>query len=361
MHAAFTRLFTVRLRHGFYADGRMHGDLVARATSVTATELAALGLGMRTLSDGFTVYAETDGAVPPRQLRPLGAMPLQLTFVLEIANSHLLDMTALPAFRLGRQVLCFDNLRDDVSDSRAHLGDSTAASRIGAPVQLVTAPVVTYRFNTPVNAATLTIRNVFGAVVHTTSFALSDAATRTDTWRIALDDVDALPPGRYTIEDDVGGRMALRYAPELGAVSALAIVDIYTSTVDLTAGPERVPASYRFLTADGIVTAREYHVQFESRATTWRYNVVRKYAADDATLAELEIAGGVAFSRALETGRAVFASNVPVALSEQPPAPPLELRDSMRKLLDLPYPDAATPLKPDAAPGDFASELFIYV
>lgn len=361
MRTTFTRLFTVRIRHGFYADGRARGDLTGRPLPATAALLDALGLGFRALADGFTVYGETDGATPPRLLRPLGAAPLQFAFLLEPAHAYLASMTALPAFRPARQVFCFDNLREDIADSRAHLGDAIAARRLGDPVDLVTAPSVTYRFAAPVNAATLTVRDGFGAAVHTEAFALPNPADRTDAHRIALAQIDATPFGRISIEDDGGGRMALRYAPDLGAARPLAIVDILSSTAGLTPGLDRVPAAYRFLAADGSVTSREFHLQLEPRATTWRYNVVRKYAADDSTLADLAIVGGVTFTRTLETGRAVFVSSAPVALSEQSPVPALELRDATHKLRDLPYPGAATPLKAGAAPGSFASEIFVYV
>jgi hypothetical protein len=361
MRITFTRLFTVHIRHGFYADGRARGDLMARPLPATAAHLEALGLGFRALPDGFTVYGETDGAAPPRLVRPLGAVSLQFAFLLEPANPYLASMTELPDFRPARQAFCFDNLREDITDSRAHLGDAVAGRRLGDPVDLVTAPSVTYRFPAPVNADTLTVRDRFGVVAHAASFALSNPIDRTDAYRLALADIDATPPGRYTIEDASGGRMALRYAPDVGAARPMAFVDIYSSTAGLAPGSDRVPAAYRFLAADGTVTPREYHLQLEPRATTWRYNVVRKYAADDSSLADLAIAGGVAFARTLESGRAVFVSSSPVALSEQAPVPALELRDATHKLRDLPHPGAATPLKAGSAPGSFTSEIFVYV
>ncbi len=370
MRTVYRPLLTVRLRHSFYASGQSLDDFRVLPAAATGRLLARSGLVLRELADGLAVYAEVEpDAFPHRLLRPLGADGLELTFLLMPANPHLWNISELPDHRPGASVFCFDNLRDDQADGRLHLGDSLAGARVGEALELVPGGIYTHRFAAPASAATITLTDRFGNAAASASFALDGGETTTE-YRFDLD-AAGLPVGRYAASDDLGGSAQLYYDPKTGGLRPFGVIEIYSRTDHLTpGGVDTVPPAYRFLSGEELTGAGDYHLQLDSRATTWRYHVLKKYSADGFQLDQLEITGDVAFTRTLEPERAVFTSTAAVPLAERrrplaltaaaaPPAsPPAGDEDKLR---DLPSPAASTPLAAGGSPPDFISEMYVYV
>ena len=374
MRIAFKRLFRVRVRHGWYPDGDLRGDFEVVATPSTAALLAELGLRMRAHHDGLTVFGEVKpGSDPPELKRPLGAVSLRLAFELQARNTPLVNITELPAFKPARTIFCFDNLRADVVAGRLHLGDRVANVRIGAAVTLVTSGVFTYSLGTPAVAATITIRDRFGATVATVEARSTTAAETQSEYRLDLGAIPNVVPGRYDITDDRGGVSKIYYDPGLAASRPLGVIEIYSRTDGLTPDAiDRVPALYRFVTADtvtGVDTLTgldPYYIQLEAVATTWRYLVTKKYKNNPIALANLLVSGPVAFTGTVTGDRAVFTSDATVRLSaasrglqlRKLPGQPGQPGDEVR---DLPDPDLTTPLGKVRALPNFVSDMFVYV
>ncbi len=373
MRTVYQPLFKVRLRHSFYASGQSRDDFRLEPAAATGRLLARSGLIFRRLDDGFAVYAEVEPDLYPRRLlRPLGADGLRLTFLLVPANPHLWNISELPEYRPGASVFHFDNLRDDQAGGRLHLGDSVAGARVGEALQLVAGGVYSHRFAAPAGAATITLTDLLGNAAATASFTLPDPGAGTSEYRFDLA-AAGLAPGRYTASDDLGGSAELYYDPETGAARPFGVVEIFSRTGHLTpGGNDLVPAAYRFLDGEELTGISDYHLQLDSRATTWRYHVFKKYSADGFQLDQLEITGDVFFTRTVDSERAVFTSTAAVPLAESrrplaltataaPPASPPALEEGEDKLRDLPNPAASTPLAAAGSPPDFISEMYVYV
>lgn len=363
MRTVFRPLFRVRLRHSFYASGRSRGDFLAAPAAATRRALARHGLIFRPLADGWAVYAEIEpDSSPERLLRPLGADGLRLTFLLLPANPHLWNISELPEYRPSRSVFYFNNLRDDQDGGRLYLGDSVAGERLGEALPLVAGGIYTHRFAAPVEAASVTLADLFGNPVATISFALPPG-TSTSEYRLDLTAAGRLAPGRYSASDDHGGSAVFYYDSEIFAGRPFGAVEIFSRTDTLTPdASDLVPAAYRYLDGDQL-SGVDYSLQLERRSTTWRYHVVKKYSVDGFALEDLEITGDVAFDPpSVDSERAVFTSTAAVPLAESRRDLALTTTTSPpEKIRDLPNPAAATPLAAEGSPPGFVSEIYVYV
>ena len=123
---------------------------------------------------------------------------------------------------------------------------------------------------------------------------------------------------------------------------------------------DRVPPSYRFITADTLTGLPPYYIELEAIATTWRYLVTKKYANNGIALVDLTISGSVAFGPPSVSGdSAIFTSLATVPLSAVPRG--LTLVTPAKPIRDLPDPDLTTPLGAVAALPNFVSDMFVYV
>lgn len=363
MHIAFKRLFRIRVRHDWYAGGEIGADDFQVVPSAsTAHLLGALGLRTRALPDGLVVYGEVEpGSTPPRLRRPLGADALRFAFELRTRHAALLAITDLPPFAPARTIFCFDNLREDVSAGRAHLGDAPAGVRIGSPVSLVTGPSFLHPLGAPAATAVVTIADRFGATVATVDAAAADGTTPFAAWPVDVGSAVGMAAGRYTITDSHGGVSRIYFDPDLAASRPLGILEIFSRTEQLTPdATNRVPASYRFLAGDEVSGFDSYYLQFQARATTWRYLVTKKYLNNAVALSSLKIGGPVTFAGTVSGARAVFTSTAAVRLAATPRGLKL-LEHPSKHIRDLPDPDLRTPLGSDPALPAYVSEIHVYV
>lgn len=359
MRIRFDALFQVRLRHGFYADGRSTADFGVVPSAATEALLAEHGLIFRGLADGWGLYAEAVQQGAQSLLsRPIDEEPLRMHFYLVTRHPHLATITDLDEFHPAREVFYFNNLRLDQASSRLHLGDSVADARVGPPIRLVTGSTLSYRFASAAAAASIEVRDLFGNLLATRAFDLPEPTTE---YRLELGDIDALVPGRYLLSDDQGGSETIVYAPDAGDKQVFALVELFNRTDALTPdSTDRVPAENRYLQADEIRHIDDYCIQLEARETSWVYQVVKKYDVGNAIApAGLTLSGDIPFNKVLEADRAVFTSTASVALGEAPRS--LVLNHDGSKVRDLQNPGPATPLRDGASAGSFISEMFVYV
>jgi hypothetical protein len=356
MKIAYAPLFTVRLRHEFYASGLSTRDFAVEPTPWCRQLLVQYGWLFRSLADGFVVYAEIAPDTSPGTLRRLlGDEDLALTFQLRSLNPYLFDISKLDQYRPGKEVFYFNNLRDDEEEGQLYLGDNVAGARVGKAVELVTGTVYTYRFQKEegVNGASLTLRDLSGKWLYSTSFRLPKPEDRITERRIDLTRIDGFIPGRDSMSDDQGGSRAFFYHPALSGRDTFAVIQLFH-------GSGAVPASYRFLDGDALTGVGAYQVQLKARKTVWRYVTIKKYESNSFALANLSINASTAFKMVPESAkRAVFESDEAILLAEKPQN--IELFHNGTKLRSLPNPTLGTALKPGGDSGSFVSELFVYV
>jgi hypothetical protein len=362
MQIVYRSLFRIRVRHGWYPEGEIDRDFEIRPTAATSDLCAVLGLRTRAYADGLAVFAEVEPDTdPPVLLRPVGERSIRLTFELRALNPLLLGAADLPPYSAAREVFCFDNLREDEEDGRLHLGDSVADARIGEPVSLLTGGIHTHAFAAATLSATITVTDRFGAVVAAIEAESADAVTPMSDYRLDLSAIDAIRPGRYEVADDQGNAASIYYDPDLSASRPVGVIEIYSHTASLTPdASDRVPDAYRYLDGDELTGIGAYAIQFDARATTWRYIVTKKYDNNSIALEDLSIDGPVAFGGAVSGTRAVFTSSSAVTLSAARRGLQL-LKDGAQPVRELPEPGLATPLGRGATPTDFVSDMFVYV
>jgi hypothetical protein len=351
MRISYAPLFSVDLLHGFHADGEGHGDFTVAPLPTAAALMRGLGLKFRQSQRGFSVLAELAlGSEPAVMLRGSGVEPLRLAFTLDAASRFLSNYTDLPPYRPGTMVFCFDNLTERLVADRPNLGDSVAAAALGPPVDLETGSVLVHRFADPTDAAVLTLTDRFGSVVHTESVT-APAGSLMSEYRIDLGRVDGLVPGRFSLSDDLGATRHLYVDPELWGKNPVGLVELF-------AGIESVPQSYRFLNGN-VVSFKEYAIEFKARATTWRYVVTKHHDLDGIDLERVEVVDPAEFDREVEGNEAVFTSREKLPLRAERRNVILEHKG--QQLRALPNPEPSTAMQQAADGGDLVSAMYVYV
>lgn len=362
MKLVYHPLLRIRLRHSFYKSGESTEDFALEPTPFTRAALRDYGLLYRATADGGLVLARVaPDSNPVALIAPLDPAELRLQFLLLPQHAHLASMSDLPAHQTGRHVFYFNNLRDDSQNGRLHLGDSVADARVGSPMLLLTGDTLSYPFKPAVNGATITLEDLFGNVLTTTTFQLGSEVT--DEFRLDLRNVPGLRPGPHRAFDSGGGSQSLFYAPDLFAENPFGMVEIFGSTLSLKPDDtELVPAAYQILNGAVLNQVADFHIQIEARKTSWRYHVIEKYGTQAIDLNIVDIVdtnNALTFQKTVQGSEAVFNSTAAAALSEEPPG--LELRQGASKLSQLPYPRVTTPLQEGSSVGQFVSEMFVYV
>ena len=215
----------------------------------------------------------------------------------------------------------------------------------------------------PVNRASLELTDIFDNSLHTTAFQIPDSKESTSEYRFEFAPDKGFPAGRYKLSDDKNGSQALYYHPQFFGSSPFGIVEIFSRTDTLTPdGTDQVPDDYRFLSGEQIQDL-EYHIQLESRATTWRYNVIKKYETNQIDLDNLDVSGSISFNKVLGADRAVFTSKEEVPLSQAQRSLTLVENNTSpgTELRSLPNPSPSTVLHEGTGSGRFVSDMYIYV
>lgn len=361
MKLSYKPLFQVRLRHTFYQKGVSLSDFRVKPTPATETLLQDRGLVFRHEPDHFAVYAEVAPDTEPGELkRAIGDENLCWRFLLEPLHPYLFNISQLDHYRVGRELFCFDNLRDDRADGRLYLGDSLAAARLGDPVALQGSETLHYRFQTAVSSAQLSLFDRFGNLLDSLQLQVPPGEGRTREFRYDLSGVPGMRAGRYRLQDDQGGELSFYYDPALFGGNVFAVIELFNRTDERTPdNSNRVPPAYRFLDGDQLTGLEAFTLQLERRNTRWRYIVSKKYDNNDVTLAQLAVTGPVSFDRADEAQRVVFTAQDPLPLAQTQQK--ITLAHNGTEIRGLPNPSLSSPLDGTAAEGIKYSDIYIYV
>lgn len=378
MRTAYAPFFRVRIRHAFYANDLSTGDFRVEPSPSTRRLLKEHGLRLMPAPDGFSLAGPIDpetlratAGQPPAPVEPsplgfTGSEQFRMCFYLVPQNPNLGIISDVGSYRPGSTLFYFDNLRTDLDDGRLYLGDSVAARRLGSPVELATSSTYSFPLDPAVRSAGFSVRDAFGNVFDAGRLTVPDHAPPAVEYRIDLDRLEKLLPGRIVVSSTAGGDRSVYYDPELFGVRPFGVVEVSSGTRHLTPDQsDLVPVAYRMFEGSRLRGVEDFHIQLEARATVWRYRVTKKYDADAGLdLATLAIDDGSTFTKTAPSPEfVVFESNAPRALSERPAG--LELKHGGGKpVRTLPSPGPTTPLtREESADQDapFVSELFIYV
>ncbi len=361
MKLCYQPLFQVQLRHTFYRQGESVSDFQVCPTSDTKAFLEERGLRFRFEPGRFSVYAEIiPDSDPAMLMRSIGSENVTMRFMLKPLHPYLFNISQFDDYFMGREVFCFDNLRNDQADGRRYLGDTIAGSRLGEPVSLQTAEILDYQFSLPVASAQLTLFNRFDKQIDTVLVTAPQGVSTIDRYRYDLSKVSAMTPGRYRLVDNHGGETTFFYDPNQFGENVFGMIELFNRTDQLTPDvSNRVPNDYRYLIGDELVPQQQFSLQIERRATRWRYTVIKKYDNNPISLAQLSITGPVVFSGVNGSQQVVFTANDPLPLAES--QQDILLLHDGSEIRSLPNPSPSSPVDGTTAEGIKYSDMYVYV
>lgn len=369
MKVRYLPLLEFQILHDYFADNRAVDSFRVVPTDDCARTLAQNQIILRPNANGLALYAEVKPDTDPAALyTDFGTATPVLRFWVAVQAPYLLSITDLPDYQPATQIFYFNNLSDQrgtpVAQGPLYLGDSAVDQAFGNAIALVKSSAGHHKhhFSASTMAASFELKNVFGDVVGEHQVSFAEAVQQ---YRINLDEVFALKPGRYTLSDNHGGRSEFYYAPTAINGAIFGVIEIYNTTTHLTADhSEKTPAAYRYISAGNTLNAlAPFTIQLTSRATTWRYIVNKKYINNGITLAELDVIdteSTTSFNKASgAAGQVVFTAAAPISLREKRKAP--ELHRSSGKLLTLPIPAMTTALQQVPALAGYSSDMYVYI
>ncbi|MCP4075097.1 MAG: hypothetical protein GY744_02805 [Gammaproteobacteria bacterium] len=372
MKLIYRPLLNIQLRHSYYASGFSENDFDVHPSLSTSRLFSQYGLILRKNETGFIIYAEVDPVTVGVAVEDISPVPeaslkndllgenLGFSFFLQAKNNYLSNITALPRYNPGRQIFYVNNLRDDQEPGLLHLGDSFTDQRVGDAIALVSGQTLTYQFETAVNSADLKLDDAFGNTLDIFSFQYTDPLQTTLEYRVDLSVTKSMPPGRYMLThvDSTETPLIFYFEPQLLIQNPVAVIEIFSSTVDLTVdNSEQVVEDYRFLVDNNIQPVGNYVWQLQARATTWRYNVIKKYDSSPYSLINLDDISD--FDKTIDGDRAIYVADDERFLSELPAA--IALSHSGTKLRNLPSPQLTTALQSGSGEGSYISDMYVYV
>jgi len=282
---------------------------------------------------------------------------------MQLQNSYFESITDIPDFD-PRKLFYFSNLREDIDNQLLYLSDQISAQRIGVPVKNISTIQFTYTLQTPQNAATFQLEDIFGKELPLAvpSFQFTNPSDEADTFQQNLSEVKKIQPGRYLMTDDHGGNLPFYYNPGLFGRNVFGVIEIYNNTSSLTVPSEnRVPATYRFSDNGNITGKGKYRVGFSPSQVKWMY-VCRKNplnSGNGITVDKLSVEGPVTFSKSggddVEE-RKILSDNKIVSNEA---SVNVILKNNGVKIRDLPNPETGSICKKENSEVFF--EVYIYV
>lgn len=366
MTKKYQELFSINLLHHFYSNGQAQ-DLSLNPDAETQQVLRMYDLIWRKGSEGQ--YALFFGAESGKtvNLALLGDQSISLRFVLQNANPYFFNFTRLDIDKSNSHKLYFSNI--DPFPGKGTDGIVLSKQASAGDDDLF--PVVTsvFNFKSP-DSAILSVRDGSGAVLPTENsdtpsayWALS-AGNEADVFQVDLRD---FPPGKFAVET-APDKLHWFYVDGTNAlVGKHGIIELHVGNSNEQMIPLPSPD------ADTTYPASRFSIQFETRATRWRYFLIQNSKIE---FDRMEIVDGdnpMAFKIADEpkplpgstqTAVSIVLENA-LPLQERPRIKPkLKLISSQEDpiLIDLPVPDHRQ-IRPEGVAGDrqFYSDMYIYL
>ncbi len=366
MKIVYRTLLNFNFHHGYYSDPEDSRGFCIHPTPRCSRILENHHIIFRRTPGGFSLFCRIEpDTKPPKMMRGFDDVPPKLEFWIEAVQPPLVGISKLPEYKPAKECFYFDNLSDQrttpVGESPLYLGDSTSDKILGDPLTRISCDMLTYEFKPAVTSAILTLKNLFNTEIKAIPIRSKDPISN---YRLNLNQLFSLKPGRYTLSDNHGGIKPFYYAPELSEKAVFGLLDIHITTVDHTPdNSEKVPGTYQFLTPSGTLSGLDpYAIRLDSRSTTWRYVVIKKYKTNGIPLSGLTVLhqdGAVNFDKTADTGQIIFTADdsLPVKENEKP----VELHRSGNKIRELPAPSLNTPLQQHPDVTGLSSDIYVYV
>ena len=358
----FNILFQVALKHGFYAGGKCR-NMVLEPTASTAGLMNRYELKWKADAKGyFLAYGrEVTRPIP----LAFAAKPLCLRFLLNCSDPYFFNITAIPFFKINKEILYFNNLSTTVpGDQPSSLSQSEKVN--GTDVL----PVYGSMFNIDFPAGNIMVlRNIHNQEVpefigqdgkKIDWIKRSEEPSLPDQFQIT----GVLSPGKYAMDTGQEPLKWFYYSPERLTPGTLGIVEIYIGESDnnMVPAPDRDEAT--------AALAKWFGISFEPRSTLWRYYLMNS-KDNKAELQPSEVTDGkskLAFTigppQILRNGDSAIpvVSDTPITLLEQQVIRPQLKLVKKDEGVNLPTPDWQQ-ITPEGKQNDqhVYSDMYIYI
>lgn len=287
MTKQYNDLFRIALQHNFYANGTTR-DLLLAPAPATLRLMERYDLRWGQDEKGHVLVYGRESTNPPR-LSWL-VEPLALRFFLRSKHPYFLNITALPFYQPGKQILYFDNLR------AADAGQQPALSSTATTGSADLLPVYPSGFEFDASGGNiLSLRDARNRVLATAASmepagaGTDDANTAPQTlslperpepvWEPLKDpagsnrfriNLQEFPPGKYGLETAPDQISWFFYGGQENRPDNLGVADVYIGTASASMIPPPL--------ADGglPVPPPQFQIAFEARATRWRYFLINR-------------------------------------------------------------------------------------
>ncbi|MDB4582340.1 hypothetical protein N9164_04245 [Draconibacterium sp.] len=267
MKIKFDILFEVIVEHDYFKDKTIK-DLSIKPTENTLQVLNNYGLLFRNTAKGFVILYEIDTTTSTQEpLKPIITSE-KFSFEIYINDSYFNNYTNIPIDHKGPHILYFNNLDENIGDSKMMLNKDPIVGEKDISRLIATY----YNIQEPATSSS-TLLEVIDSN-GTTVF--SKSVVKIEDSLVYQIDFDKIGAGWFDIK--IGGisRDAVYVDKNIHRNPVFGIIDIYATT--------DVPSSYRFVASDGAVASKVYNIRFAQRTTTWKYYVILNNIDSDPSL-----------------------------------------------------------------------------
>lgn len=258
---ALAKLFRVRCLHAYY-DDKVCKDFNITPSPECEIELRNDRLTFKQLPGGFIVFYHASQSVP--LLKSPAFRPKKLTFLIHNNNREFLNFSDLPYPPQG-SIFYFSNLHNNVAGKDKlkllHTGEYAKGNDLS--ILSSTPKSFEYEFEKEVKYKDIQITNQMGEVIPLPEVTEEMADFSQKRHKI---DLNEYPEGKYQLS--VKGKKGTSFEFYAGGPAfedCQGIIEIYMT--------DEVPKAFK-LADNKDVYPQEYHLQIDSRATFWRYNLI---------------------------------------------------------------------------------------
>ncbi|MEM7371306.1 MAG: hypothetical protein AAF587_22010 [Bacteroidota bacterium] len=264
---ALSKLFRVRCLHAYYED-KVCKDFSITPSPECEIELRNDRLTFKQLAGGFIVFYHASQSVPI--LKSPAFRPTKLTFLIHNSNHEFLNFSDLPYPDPG-SIFYFSNLHNNISgkEKLKLLHPKEFAQGDDATILQSAPKTFEYEFDKEIKFTEIQITDSLGEKVELPELpeGLANYAQKRHVINLT-----EYPEGRYTLT--VKGKKGTSFDFYSGGPA----FEDCQGVIEIFMTDEVVKA---FQIADNKdVYPQEYHVQINSRATFWRYNLISNSDAE---------------------------------------------------------------------------------
>ena len=352
------KLCSIQFRHNYYNDGLCR-DFTIEPTQATKLLLSNYRLILKQSAFGFTILADKDKTFEYFKKYRKQIQGQKLSFVLKTKNVRFINFSNLP-FLPSNTIHYFNNLQGTTNANKESLLHPTPLVEKNKDIQLpLVPPVFNYTFSEQLKYIDYDIKNIGNNKIEK---PLPTAFNEQYTSKKQQVDLSYLPTGKYQIYTKKDKETFDFYTGTHEFNQCFGVVDIFID--------DTVTKTHR-LYNDKEITPQDYMIDFDARATYWRYYFINqqevKYSNFELSNKEQNLQFLTPENIHLNNGKKAIriASKEPIKLHEIPKYK-MELRVKKNgkktpKIIKLPTPSIDV-VKPDLQNIDNVySDVYIYL